>query len=307
MPSIDPVAVTPQSDLLRKHSMVRVGARDIFLTDIATAGGAQKDVPVLLLHGGGPGTTGESNFSRNIDALAGLGYRVLVPDMPGYGNSSKAVERTDPFGDLAAFVRGLLDALGLEAAHMVGHSYGGAAALRVALDSPQRVARMALLAPGGIGTTRALPTSGLNALLNFYGGAGPSRAKLRSFIDDYLVVDAAQVSDEAFEARYQASIVPEVVADPPLRRPRVGPGMLGTLWKMDFSRARRRVAACTVPAMVVWGSDDRVNRPTGGWWLARTMPNCDLHLIARGRHWVQYEQADQVNAMLAAWLAGSQA
>ncbi|XVU26754.1 alpha/beta fold hydrolase [Actinoplanes sp. CA-054009] len=287
---------------MRKHSIVRVGAREIFLIDVAAADGATRETPVVLLHGGGPGTTGESSFVRNIDALAGLGYRVLVPDMPGYGGSSKVVDRADPFGDLAAFVCGLLDALGVDVAHLVGHSYGGAAALRVALDSPQRVGRLALLAPGGIGTTRALPTKGLNALLDFYGGSGPSREKLRSFVDDYLVVDPAEVSDEALETRYQASIVPEIVADPPLRRPSLGPGTLKTLWSMDFSRSRARVAACRVPTMVIWGADDNVNRPAGGRWLARTMPCCDLYLIAGARHWPQYEQAGRVNSALAAWL-----
>ncbi|XVV12586.1 alpha/beta fold hydrolase [Actinoplanes sp. CA-131856] len=288
---------------MRKHSLVQVGRREIFLTEIVASSGATKEIPLLLLHGGGPGTTGESNFARNVDVLAGFGYRVLVPDMPGYGGSSKVVDRSDPFGDLAAFARGLLDILDVPAAHLIGHSYGGAAALRLALDSPDRVARLALLAPGGIGTTRALPTSGLNALLDFYGGSGPSRAKLRSFVDEYLVNDPGEVSDGALDERFRASIAPEVVADPPLRRPSLGPGVLKTLWSMDFSRARTRVARCAVPTLVIWGSADRVNRPAGGRWLARTMPNCDLYVIAGAKHWVQYEQAALINATLAGWLS----
>ncbi|WP_048820521.1 alpha/beta fold hydrolase, partial [Streptomyces ipomoeae] len=44
--------------------------------------------PVLLLHGGGPGASGVSNYSRNIAALA-KEYRVIVPDLPGYGRSTK--------------------------------------------------------------------------------------------------------------------------------------------------------------------------------------------------------------------------
>ena len=109
-----------------------------------------------MLHGGGPGASGVSNYSRNIDALAQQ-FRVIVPDMPGYGRSAKGVDQDDPFGYLADMIRGLLDELGLATAHLVGNSYGGAAALRLALDTPQRVDKLVLMGPGGIGTTRAVP------------------------------------------------------------------------------------------------------------------------------------------------------
>ncbi len=145
---------------------------------------------MVLLHGGGPGASGRSNYSRNIEALA-RNFRVVVPDMPGYGRSSKYVDHDDPFGFLAERVRGLLDELNLQTAHLVGNSYGGgAAALRLALDTPQRVDRLVLMGPGGIGTTRGLPTDGLKRLLAYYGGDGPSRDKLAEFIRTYLVYDA---------------------------------------------------------------------------------------------------------------------
>ncbi len=82
---------------------------------------------VVMLHGGGPGASGVSNYSRNIDALAEH-FRVIVPDMPGYGRSVKGVDQDDPFGYLADMIRGLLDELGVDTAHLIGNSYGGAAA-----------------------------------------------------------------------------------------------------------------------------------------------------------------------------------
>ena len=291
-------------EVIRKESTVCVGARDVFLTEAVAAAGATLEMPLVLLHGGGPGATGASNYARNIDAFASAGYRVLVPDMPGYGRSSKELDHSDPFGDLAMFVSGLLDALGVDKAHLVGNSYGGAAALRLALDRPDRVARLVLMGPGGIGTTRALPTKGLTELMNYYAGEGPSREKLRSFIRDYLVFDSSGLPEELLELRYQASIDPDVVANPPLRRPS-GRGALRTLLRMDFTRDRARVARCGVPALVIWGTADRVNRPSGGSLLAQTMPNCDLHLFARTGHWAQYEQADRFNNLVLAWLDGA--
>ncbi|MBO7936686.1 alpha/beta fold hydrolase [Streptomyces antibioticus] len=285
--------MTTRTEVPAMHEHVLdVDGKKIFVAE--TGQGA----PVLLLHGGGPGASGISNYSRNIAELAEE-FRVIVPDLPGYGRSSKGIDPTDPFGALATGIRGVLDQLGLDKAHFVGNSYGGACALRLALDTPERVDRMVLMGPGGIGTTRALPTPGLNRLLNYYTGDGPSRQKLEKFVRDYLVFNAAQVPDSIIDARYQDSIDPEVVANPPLRRPK----SLGALWKMDFTRDKR-LNRLAVPTLVLWGAADKVNRPSGGRMLAERMPNCDLYEVANTGHWVQWERAELFNRLCADFLAG---
>ena len=168
--------------------VVRVNGKDIFVADTGTG------PPVVLLHGGGPGASGVSNYSRNIEPLA-QHFRVIVPDMPGYGRSAKGVDGSDPFGYLADHIRGMLDVLGIDRAHLVGNSYGGSCALRLALDTPHRVDKLVLMGPGGVGTTRGLPTAGLKSLLGYYGGDGPSLDKLRTFIRTYLVYDGDAVPE----------------------------------------------------------------------------------------------------------------
>jgi len=256
---------------------------------------------VMLLHGG-PGASGVSNYSRNIDALA-QHYRVLVPDMPGYGRSSKGIDKSDPFGCLAGAMRGLLDELSISTAHLIGNSYGGAAALRLALDTPGRVGKLVLMGPGGIGTTRGLPTAGLNSLLGYYGGTGPSREKLAAFIRNYLVYEGDSVPDELIDLRYAASIDPEVVADPPLSRPS-GPFALRTLWRMDLTRDSR-LASLQTPALILWGRDDKVNRPAGGPMLQNIMPNAELVMTSRTGHWMQWERADLFNQLVGEFLSDS--
>ncbi len=269
---------------------VAVNGKEIFVADTGTG------APVVLLHGGGPGASGLSNYARNIDALAAR-FRVIVPDMPGYGRSAKGVDRHDPFGYLADHIRGLLDELGIGRAHLVGNSYGGACALRLALDTPRRVDKLVLMGPGGVGTTRGLPTPGLRSLLGYYDGEGPSLEKLRTFIRSHLVYDGDTVPDSLIESRYAASIDPEAVADPPLQRP----SGLRTLWRMDFTRDRR-LTALTAPTLVIWGRDDKVNKPSGAAMLARRMPNADVLITANTGHWVQWERADWFNAVTTAFL-----
>lgn len=276
------------ANLEMRHATV--GARRIRYVEAGTG------PVVLLLHGGGPGASGLSNYARNIGALASR-FRVVVPDMPGYGGSSKGVSATDPFGDLATTMLGFLDALQVRRTHLVGNSLGGACALRMALDRPERIGRLVLMGPGGVDTTRSLPTAGLRSLLGYYEGDGPSLVKLTTFIREYLVYDGRAVPDVLIRERYESSIDPEVVAAPPLRRPKGLPSFRA----IDFTRDRR-LGSLATPTLVLWGTDDKVNRPSGGRSLQRRLPNCDLYLFSRTGHWVQWERPEEFNSAVATFL-----
>jgi 4,5:9,10-diseco-3-hydroxy-5,9,17-trioxoandrosta-1(10),2-diene-4-oate hydrolase len=278
---------------LTEHT-VTVDGKPIFVAESGTG------PAVVMLHGGGPGASGVSNYSRNIDTLA-THFRVIVPDMPGYGRSDKHVDRSDPYGYLADKIRGLLDVLDIDTAHLIGNSYGGAGALRLALDTPRRVDKLVLMGPVGIGTTRAVPTAGIRNLLSYYGGEGPSRDKLAAFIRTYLVYDGAMVPDDLIELRYQASIDPEVVANPPARMPS-GLTALRTLWRTDFTRDSR-LKRLQTPTLVLWGRDDKVNRPAGGPMLLNTMPNAELVMTSHTGHWMQWERADLFNELVTEFLS----
>ncbi|MGF6316817.1 alpha/beta fold hydrolase [Pseudomonas frederiksbergensis] len=270
---------------------VQVGRRQIFISEMGTG------YPLLMLHGGGAGASGLSNYSQNIEALSRR-FRVIVADMPGYGQSTKGVDRKDPFGDLAGAMLGLLDTLKISSAHLVGNSLGGACALRMALDAPGRVSALVLMGPGGVNTTRSLPTPGLKLLLDYYSYEGPSLEKITRFIREYLVYDGSKVTDAMIQERYQASIDPQVIAAPPLRKPQGIPNFRH--W--DFTRDPR-LKNCQVPTLVLWGAEDKVNRPSGGESLRSRMPDCDLYLFSKTGHWVQWERSDEFNAVTAAFLS----
>lgn len=281
---------TPALHAALQTRTVRVADRNIHVAETG------EGPPLLMLHGGGPGASGVSNYERNIAALS-QHFRVIVPDLPGYGRSTKGLSRTDPFGDCATGMLGMLDAMGIQRTAVVGNSLGGACALRMALDQPKRIARLVLMGPGGINTTRSLPTAGLRALLDYYAGEGPTLEKLRRFITQYLVYDGSQIPDAVIAHRFQASIDPEVVAQPPLVRPRGLPKFR----LIDFTRDPR-LSTLQTPTLVLWGSDDLVNRPSGGAALQKRMPHCDLYLFSQTGHWVQWERAAEFNAVVTAFV-----
>ena len=271
---------------------VRVNGKEIFVAEEGDG------PPVVLLHGGGPGASGVSNYSRNIEPLAQQ-YRVIVPDMPGYGRTTKGVDGTDPFGYLADHIRGVLDELGIDRAHLVGNSYGGACALRLALDTPHRVDRLVLMGPGGIGTTRGLPTAGLKSLLGYYAGDGPSLDKLETFIRTYLVFNAEPCRTPSSKPATEATIDPEVVAAPPLRRPS-GPAHAVE----DGLHPRPRLSPLAAPTLVLWGATTRSTGPAAPRCWPNACPTATCTWCANTGHWVQFERADLFNAVTTDFLAG---
>lgn len=83
------------------------------------------DETVVMLHGSGPGASGWANFHRNVEPLVAAGYRVVLIDCPGWSRSDTVV-CTGSRSDLNARVtKSVLDALGIQRAHLVGNSMSG--------------------------------------------------------------------------------------------------------------------------------------------------------------------------------------
>lgn len=249
---------------------------------------------LIFVHGGGPGSSGLSNFSRNIDAFADR-YRVIAIDLPGYGQSTK-LRVTEPlFGFYARIMAGFIDALGLGKAHLVGNSLGGAASLKTALAYPDKVDRLVLMGPGGgYSLFEKQPSDGIKALLTFYEPPGPSLERLRQFLN-YLVYDPSSVSDALLEERLARATDPETAEFMPLR---IGPNMapLGEdLWRERLDRLPHET-------LIIWGREDRVNPLDQSLILMRQIPKARLLVMPQCGHWAQWEKAEEFNRSLAAFL-----
>lgn len=107
---------------------------------------------VVLLHGWG---CSAYLFHAVLPALADGGLRVMVPDLKGHGLSDKPLDRAGyDLRAMTAHAVEILDALGLDRTTLVGHSMGGAIALRLALEHPERIHSLIALNPVGLGHVR---------------------------------------------------------------------------------------------------------------------------------------------------------
>jgi pimeloyl-ACP methyl ester carboxylesterase len=100
--------------------------------------------PVILIHGLG---ATKASFLPTLAALAPVGYRAIAVDLPGFGDSDKPMLGSYDAPFFARSMVALLDALGIEGAHVVGNSMGGRVGIELGLRYPERVRRLVLLAP----------------------------------------------------------------------------------------------------------------------------------------------------------------
>lgn len=252
---------------------------------------------IVLLHGGGPGATGASNYAKNVEALSRQ-HRCWVIDFPGWGQSSKnlsAFGAEGPFQNGARAVLAFMDAVGIASAHLVGNSFGGSAALCLAMEHATRADKLVLMGPGGGVVAGATgPTEGIKQLLTYYLGDGPSLDKLQAFIGN-LVHDARLLTPELIRQRFEASNDPEIRANPPLVLQPGGPG------KETFISLDPRLATLPHRALFVWGLQDKVN-PVGGMEPFRAMPNADFVLLTHCGHWAQWEHPERFNDLVLSFL-----
>lgn len=249
---------------------------------------------VILIHGGGPGAYGYSNYRRNMMPIAEKGFRCIVVDLPGYGESDhRDLSVNGLFMPMSEALVELLDHLGLEKASLVGNSLGGGTALRMALDHPGRVDRMVLMGPGGsYPSTSTFPAEGLLRMINFYEGEGPTLEKLDRVLD-LLVFDRSTITRELVEERFRTATLPAAMANPPLRGQAAHPK--NELWRDDLDKLDHKT-------LLIWGREDRVLPFDLAFIMLKRIPNCDLHIFSKCGHWAQWERADDFNDLVTDFL-----
>ena len=249
--------------------------------------------PVVLLHGGEFGASADLGWERTICALA-ANYRVLAPDMLGYGHSAKVVDFVDGRGLRIRHVARFCAAVGVDSAHFVGNSMGAINLLAdTTSDEPVLPVRSLALICGGGAIQR---NEHADALYEY----DASVEGMRRIVTALFFDPAYPADDDYVRRRHASSTAPgawEAIAAARFRRPGQTPPAAPST-----ERAYDRIA---VPTLVIEGGGDKL-LPAG--WAAEVAGR-----IADGRsavvddagHCPQLERPEVVNELLLRFLEGT--
>jgi pyruvate dehydrogenase E2 component (dihydrolipoamide acetyltransferase) len=235
-------------------------------------------IPVLLLHGFGADL---NTWMFSQPALA-EGRRVIALDLPGHGGSAKEVGAGNP-GRFTDAVEGAAGVLGIEQAHLVGHSMGGVIAASLALRRPELVATLTLIASAGLGPE-------INSAF-IEGFVRASRRREAVEVLSLLVHDPTLVSRTMVEDVLRYKRIDGVAT------------ALATIADAWFAGGRQsldlagQIAVLDKPVQIIWGREDRIIPVSHAEALAARLP---VHIVEQAGHLPHMEKASEVNRLLKA-------
>jgi 2-hydroxymuconate-semialdehyde hydrolase len=247
--------------------------------------------PVLMLHGSGPGVSAWANWRLVMPSLAERA-RVIAPDMAGFGYTERRPDLRYDMDTWVAQAIGMLDALGIEQADLVGNSFGGGLALQVAIRHPHRIRRLVLMGSVGV---RFDITPALDAVW----GYTPSIETMRGLLD-LFAYDRSLANDDLAKLRYEATIRPgfqeSFAAMFPAPRQR---------WVDAMTSRAEDIKALPHETLVIHGREDLVIPLDTSLTLAQWIPNAQLHVYGKCGHWTQIEHAARFARLVGDFLTES--
>tara|TARA_R110000868_G_scaffold110125_6_gene298685 strand:+ start:3802 stop:4632 length:831 start_codon:yes stop_codon:yes gene_type:complete len=266
----------------RRHSVTNG-----YEINLAIAG--PEDGPVVVfLHGSGPGASGISNFKGNYSAFVEAGYRVVLPDLLGYGESSmpEGIDYT-----LQLFTDTIYAALlaeGIENVVLVGNSLGGGVSMQMTLDHPEFVSALVLMAPGCI---EELPVyfamPGIALMAQAFSEPEFSIDSQRAIVTALVHPDFRDnITDDLVQERFAVA----------KRQPK------DVLMRMRTLNLASRLGEIKQPMLVMWGKDDKFCPDSGFAHFFEAGCNIRAMSFSQVGHWVQVERKDEFNAHVLAFL-----
>lgn len=230
---------------------------------------------VVMVHGFGGRL---ESWSANQGALAD-GRTVVALDLPGHGESSLDVG-TGSLDEFATVVLAFLDALGVDRAHLVGHSMGAALSLVLADREPGRVRSLTLIGPAGTG--QKINADFIRGYIGAHAPAEIARLLRLLYADPRHVSDALVAS--VVEYKRRQGVVEALT--------RIASTRYGTT---PSGRSLREVVG-SVPTLVIWGLEDAVIPPPPPGEFKDA--GVEMHVLPGCGHMVQEEAADEVNRLI---------
>ncbi len=244
---------------------------------------------VVMLHGSGPGASGWANFSRNVEPFVAAGYRVILLDFPGWSKSDPIISKGSRSDLNANALKGMMDAIGLDKAHLIGNSMGGHSAVAFALNNPDRVGKLVLMGGGTGGPSQfvPMPTEGLKLIGALY--RDPTIENLKRMMQVF-VYDPSTLTEDLFQTRLANMLARREHLENFVRSSEINP--------KQYPDLGPRLGEIKAETLVIWGRDDRFVPLDVGLRLVWGLPNAEMHVFNRCGHWVQWEHAEKFNRMV---------
>lgn len=236
---------------------------------------------VVFLHGSGPGASGHSNFQGNYPIWAAQGYRCLVPDLVGFGYSDKPDDVEYPLAFFVECLKQKLDALGIARCAVVGNSLGGAVAIGLALDYPDLVEKLVLMAPGGMSEREEyMQMPGMQKMFEVYFSEEDiNEQKMRQMFEFGLVHDSRHITDDLIAQRMHVM------------------GLMNSqvMMTMDIPYLPERLPELTCPVLVFWGANDQMMPDSGILAVLNQCKDMKMIVLSECGHWAMVEHESLFN------------
>lgn len=264
-----------------------VNARGIRLRVVECGGGPS----LLLLHGF---LMSHLAWDDVVPGFAGQ-FRVVTPDLPGFGDSEKPSPARFDYGieAFAECVADLIAALGLGRTHVVGHGLSGAIALALAARHPEFVSKLVLVDPLVYAPPRKSGFFEVPVLGGFFFKQLYGRSLFRAYFRDSVFAPGFAVPLARVDRFY------EVFNSPPARE-----SAFATMQAFLDTRATvARLSRIQAPSFVIWGRDDALYPSQYGQRLARELNSSRLEVMEAG-HTPHMEQPDRFVDAVSRFLRG---
>ncbi len=259
--------------------------------------GGNAGAPVVLLHGLGEYV---EIWRQNFDALA-FQHRVYAVDLPGHGLTDKPLNAPYDGTFFTEFARDFMQVLGIERAHVVGHSLGGAVAVRLALDYPAVVDRMVLVDSGMLGRELGWGLRLVSVPLLGEWLTRPVASEALSFYQQD-VLDVAKVPQELLDLHDELASLPGR-RQCLLKMVRTNATIFGQK-RSVYGRHVRGLPSIFNPVLLVWGREDPLVPLAHGQAAARCLPDARLEVFENCGHAPMLEYPEAFNEVVGDFLEG---
>ena len=250
---------------------------------------------VVLCHGGGPGSSGEAGFGQLMPTLGTKNQVYALDSVGGFGDTDPYYPASEGVQSRVDQLEAFMDTLCIEKAAVGGNSQGAWVAAKYALEHPDRVEKLVLIASNTISGSMGMEipmTEGMKAIRAYNGTEESMRALLQTIVwNKNLITDelvklrndcanrpGAEQARKTFQEGQQ-----RLTKDPNLRL------------KYDM---RNTLPKLTIPTICIWGENDGFAPVELGRQLEKMLPNVKFHYVAKAGHQVQNDQPQIVSKLI---------